>query len=211
MFEVEYRDISWVRRWGVLRTLRQQSVADHSYYVTLYAGQIADLIGWSGNQKALLRCAMIHDQFEGRSGDAPAPFKRIVNKDGSYDAAERQHFVHILPADLGYYDIWRANPQIKAIIRVADMFEACVFLAEESLAGNGYVGEFGDRHTVAGDLYLSLEEGWRQLGSAMGIDIEEDGVNKQWWLTFYSKIKTAIDKARTQRPRILLANTPDRV
>ena len=41
-----YRDMAHVPRWVIARTHRRQSVAEHSYFVALYARQIAIEIGY---------------------------------------------------------------------------------------------------------------------------------------------------------------------
>ena len=38
------RVLQHVPRWAIIRTLRQQSVAEHSYYVAIYATAIAKLL-----------------------------------------------------------------------------------------------------------------------------------------------------------------------
>lgn len=75
MFEVEFRLFSEVRRWATIRNSGQK-LAEHSFFVALYADQIATLIDWQGDRGALMLHALLHDIDELITGDIPGNWKR---------------------------------------------------------------------------------------------------------------------------------------
>ncbi len=139
MFESERRDLAHVPRWGILRINRQQSVAEHSYFVTCYGLKIAEMIGWPDCEKdlnlehpylSLANYLLRHDEAECLEGDIPGPIKRITKFDSSnlkgllYDRFGRPPFF---------------SPGMKRIKDVADLLDECMYLAGEICSGNGYV------------------------------------------------------------------------
>lgn len=165
----EYRDISFVKRWAILRRNSEQSVAEHSFYVAIYADRIASFVGWKGDYARLMRCALIHDLFEGRSGDIPAPMKKALNCSGEYGYEEERYFKEIFPhhlEDLPYLD---KSMEIGAIVRVADMLEACVYLRGLAALGNHMVGNIDDLRSPLGDVFKSMEDSVKDLYSVLDI------------------------------------------
>lgn len=67
--------LSHVPRWGIVRTIRQQSVADHSYRVAFIAMEIADRSGIPVTT-TLIQYALTHDVEESVTGDIPTIVKR---------------------------------------------------------------------------------------------------------------------------------------
>lgn len=140
MFEREYRELSFVPRWTIVRTLRRQSVAEHSYYVTLYAGQIADMVEWKGNRANLLDYALRHDLEEGYMSDIPGPSKRKIVMKDKYHTISEQGNINLYGEDYknhsGMFSHSNDLPEIKAIVKVADLLDECFFLATEMQLGN---------------------------------------------------------------------------
>ncbi len=139
MFEREYRELSFVPRWTIVRTLQHQSVAEHSYYVALYAGQIADMIGWTGDRAALLDHALRHDLEEGFMSDIPGPSKRKIVDREKYDKISHEGNVQLYGVDYNLHTVV-FNETIKMIIKVADLLDECFFLATEIQLGNRSLG-----------------------------------------------------------------------
>lgn len=138
MFEREYRELSDVPRWTIIRTIQKQNVAEHTFYVALYAGQVADAIEWVGNRARLLDAALRHDIEEMYTSDIPGPSKRMIVDDKSkyndYCWTENQR---------RFGDDWelrsehhRDDPDIWDIIKVADCLDECFFLATDQQLGN---------------------------------------------------------------------------
>lgn len=147
MFEREYRELSVVPRWTIIRTIQKQNVAEHSYYVTLYAGQIADLIGWQGSRSTLLDYALRHDLEETYMSDIPGPSKRAVAGDRRrYDEHCRTENIKrfgddyaarlAYPSDRCIAVYVKLTKEIKAIIKVADLLDECFFLCLDQQMGN---------------------------------------------------------------------------
>lgn len=106
------RRLSYVPRWGVCPTIRQQSVAEHSFHMT----QICLWLAYRNEEIAmdvskmlnLIVQALGHDNDEAVTGDLPSTTKVPVVPDG----------------------------QEKVILKCADHLEAIAFIAEEKALGN---------------------------------------------------------------------------
>jgi 5'-deoxynucleotidase YfbR-like HD superfamily hydrolase len=138
-FNRELRELSFVPRWSIVRTIKTQSVAQHSFYVALYAGQVADIIKWPCDRGVLLKYALYHDMDEVFMSDIPGPVKRAtINQE------QKNDFVNIEmskrfgsdwiiggegPRDVGV-------PSAKEIIKVADLLDEAFFLASDMQLGN---------------------------------------------------------------------------
>lgn len=181
MLEREYRELSFVTRWSLLRRIRNQSIAEHSYYVALYSLQIAKLVKWpdafpgtAGGLGDLLQAALYHDLGEVVSGDPPGPVHRraILNADHWHKEIAlgvKRRFGE------GVTEEWRAanNPQsnigleIKSIVKVADSLDALFYLLTEQQMGNGTV-----RGVVAQErrrLFKAIDT----MGKVLRLDINE--------------------------------------
>lgn len=140
MFESERRDLAWVPRWGIVRVLRRQSVAEHSYYVTCYGLEVAKAIGWPECDPAwdatehpaamhLLSLYLLrHDEGESVESDAPGPVKRIAGWDSSKLAPLLRHRFGPPPY---------CTTSMRKIRVVADLIDECMYLAGEIRTGNG--------------------------------------------------------------------------
>lgn len=142
MFEREYRELSDVPRWTIIRTIQKQNVAEHTFYVTLYAGQIADTINWEGDRAQLLDMALRHDVEEMYMSDIPGPSKRaIIAHRSDYHNHCMQENMRRFNEDYGKRSgEWRIPvpfyQEMKAIIKVADLLDECFFLATDQQLGN---------------------------------------------------------------------------
>lgn len=195
-----WRELAYVPRWGIFRRNRDQSVAEHSYYVSVYAGQIAEMVKWKGDAAMLLKAALIHDLFEGRSGDIPAPFKRQMGIDEKHLEAEWKYFHDNFRDQLPVLAALRGDPQIAAIVRVADRLEGCIFLATEWMSGNRYAGRMYSPGSPARDMVMSLGRAWIQLRDELHMNMDLAAV-------CYSNLMHAIQEAEEQRPQILMAHS----
>lgn len=198
-FQNLWRELSYVPRWGIFRRNRDQSVAEHSYYVAVYAGQIAEMVSWKGDRGILFQACLNHDLFEGRSGDIPAPFKRQMHMDQRYLEAEWDYFYANFYDQLPVLAALRGDPQIAALVRVADRLEGCLYLATEWMSGNRYAGCMGTPGSPARDMRLSLDKAWKQLCEELHLDINlVQGC--------YDELVRAIQEAEEGRPRILMGH-----
>jgi 5'-deoxynucleotidase YfbR-like HD superfamily hydrolase len=136
-FEKEYRMMSFVPRWAIAPRHRHQTLDSHSYYVTLYASQICDVIGVLPETKlAVLDYALRHDTFETWTSDVPGPAKRATvdpvrteEYHGQFKAVNRDYARYAEPP----------IPLVKLIVKAADMVDEIFFLKTEISMGNGMV------------------------------------------------------------------------
>jgi 5'-deoxynucleotidase YfbR-like HD superfamily hydrolase len=141
MFERLYRELSFVPRWSVARMNRSQNVAEHSYYVVLYALQTAELIKWKSSEYLadLAHDAVIHDLSEVFTGDINGPAKRRLIDKPALENLENKYVpsrfgmwplpIHKISARMGDIGI----PQI---IKFADIMDEVMHIHTEIQMGN---------------------------------------------------------------------------
>lgn len=133
--EREIRDSAYLPRWAIVRTIRQQSVAEHSYFVGIYASRLADWYGWEGDRGALLYSALTHDLDELITGDIPRPAKVSMLRDPGTKQAHKvwlkneagKHFPWLTETD---------SADVRMLVEFADMLEALAYCCEEMRMGN---------------------------------------------------------------------------
>ncbi len=135
VLDPQIRVLQHVPRWGIIRTIRQQSVAEHSYYVALYATYIAkELKMRQQDINWITQYALTHDFEEMISGDIPTPYKqhlKVMNDSIFKQTKEASLSVQANQTTLEKYCI--------EVIKVADLFEACMYLSDEVEMGNNTV------------------------------------------------------------------------
>lgn len=163
MMERELRDLAYVPRWGIVRTLRQQSTAEHSYYVTLYANDIAAFLGLpTDTQLRIVKYALWHDMDELLTGDIPGPHKRRI-----IDKPKAKHFLSTAMDKIfgirGHRDGSPHDAVVLTVVKIADMMDAINFLHEEMSMGNSNVihltvGLWEIVHQCCDDLHKILQD-----------------------------------------------------
>lgn len=155
LFPTELRTASVVPRWSVVWTLTRDTVANHSYYVTMYALAVADVIDWAGSRASLAYLALTHDLDETITGDIVSPIKaEIVDHERAecfIDAKMQERMPGIYDRIVSMTDAgepaapsfnkakWRAVEETFRIIKVADRLDALLFLLGEQRMGNGVI------------------------------------------------------------------------
>jgi len=71
---------SGVMRWHIVRTIRPQSLAEHTFDVVMIARAIAKIAGV--NDYEITKAALLHDLDEIVTGDIPTPTKERARKNG---------------------------------------------------------------------------------------------------------------------------------
>lgn len=130
--ELDHR-LSVVKRWSVVQTIRQQSVAEHSYNVTIIALRIAEQwYGITGGQalSAIMKRALFHDWWESITGDAPTYMKRFIDETSAITEFEANEITE--GVDLGDAD----RDVFRVIVKMADYIDALIFLRMEVSLGN---------------------------------------------------------------------------
>jgi 5'-deoxynucleotidase YfbR-like HD superfamily hydrolase len=147
VFERELVDGRFVYRWGIVRLIRQQSIAEHSHLVTLYANDIATYLDLPENVRlAVALYAPWHDiADEIFTGDLPGPNKRALLDDGArrrWDERTEEWAAKTFPEYLrrsgqtGLLMDGEDHHTVKLIVKVADWLEAAVAMATETQLGN---------------------------------------------------------------------------
>ena len=96
--------LTYVPRWCIVPMRRQQSVAEHSFRVSIITGALAGRLGFGpALTNGMMVAALLHDKDEILSGDIPSPYKRAGN--------------------MGLYVNVPLTGASECIIRVADRYE----------------------------------------------------------------------------------------
>jgi 5'-deoxynucleotidase YfbR-like HD superfamily hydrolase len=155
LFPPELRTASVVPRWSVVWTLTRDTVANHSYYVAMYARSVAKVVGWGGSYALLLFLALTHDLDETITGDIVSPVKdEILDEQRAADYVDVQ-MQQRLPGIVAEIDAvtdcgelntpsfnmakLRQCDEAWRIIKVADRLDALLFLIGEQRMGNGVI------------------------------------------------------------------------
>lgn len=105
-----------VKRWHIIDTTRQQTVAEHSFNVCLFVEQICRLCGLANLTPDAIQLAIHHDIPEVVTGDMPSTAKRYWGVDDKDRA--------ILLDDLSVTD----HKFVSEIVKLADLLDAVLFL-----------------------------------------------------------------------------------
>lgn len=135
--EREIRDMAFLPRWAIVRTIRTQSVAEHSYMVAMYTLRILAMYNKQELQAEALEYALTHDLDEVITGDIPNPVKR-----GFLSTPQiKDSFKAWLDSESALHFPWLKSPnaEVKLFVAFADILEAYTFLLEECRMGNSEV------------------------------------------------------------------------
>lgn len=132
-FSYYERMLAVVPRWSIAPRHNHQTVAEHSFYVTLYVSKLTMLMKWDSFGRSLaMDCALRHDMPEAQTGDTPGPIKRQITDRVKLREFEDRFFAIVEPD-------WSPDivtPEIKAVIKVADLIDELFWVNIEILMGN---------------------------------------------------------------------------
>lgn len=132
MFERELRTLSFVPRWVITRNIKTQSVAEHSFYVAVYADQIARFIGARCDRGELLHAALWHDAEECFTGDIPGPSKRnMIHDQELYQKWIIEELKGRFKDQIPYI-----NEETRQILKIANLIDEVLYKATEINMGN---------------------------------------------------------------------------
>jgi len=142
MYSRELRELEHVPRWAIIRCIRQQSVAEHSYFTAMYANKIAEIIGWDKKYPyeihKLITYALWHDIEECFMSDIPGPIKHGIVNEELYDKfADNQCKKYWGKSKNDIIDErFPHDRQIIQIVKCASTIEELFYLLGESQLGN---------------------------------------------------------------------------
>lgn len=167
-FPPELRTASIVTRWSIVWTLNKDYVTNHSFFVMMYAVEIAYLLGWDWKGPrlgVLMYLAATHDLNEIISGDIVSPVKcEILDQDRAaayFDLKLNERLPRIMrhlaefPDKDWVLDCW-------PVISAADRLDALLFLITEQRLGNTVIGP------RVPDIQDRLEAAWYELPAERG-------------------------------------------
>lgn len=153
-----------VKRWHIINTSASQTLADHSYLVTVIALHLFDrMVGVKDDESGALRVvvgALFHDAAEVRTGDPPSPSKRLFRDVGGQDLFRKIEDA-LLPAGVPYLRE-RPAPAIADFIKMADVIESAHWISENGVGAHA--------HKVAELNRRNLEELVHTLSTATRVD-----------------------------------------
>ncbi len=181
LFPPELRTASVVQRWSIVRTFNPDSVANHSFYVTFYALQIARLIEWPGPYADLTFMALMDDVEETFTSDIISPVKhQIVDEDKlhSFVSEQMKTRLPLIEAQLDAIAESMWGTSIECIIKVADKVDAVLFVITEIRMGNEVL------RPLLVDCMENLVLAWHDLGEQLyGEDNGKDTPRSFQWRT----------------------------
>lgn len=153
LFHKRIRMMGDVPRWVIVRTIQQQSVAEHSYFVALYTMELIDFFDFPHPLEAL-SYALLHDLPEVLTGDVPSIARRKMTKQDRRDEVHdmRDHF----DVDIS------AAENTRHLVKVADMMEAIQFLSIERELGNNA------NKRLREDVNANMLKAWSRMDAEQG-------------------------------------------
>lgn len=109
---VDLRRLGTTKRWAVVHTERDQTVAEHCHMVALVALRLAEILTFKAEwQLEIVRYSLLHDADEAWTGDIASPVKDLMFGDS-------------IPVDR-FMGLWKCHivvsSEVKDIVKVADL------------------------------------------------------------------------------------------
>ncbi len=124
-----------VTRWQIVRTAKQQSLAEHLYLVRVITLEFARLAGFDQGSVTLAeQWALEHDVPEVRTGDLATPVKAAMREAVPHDDPIRRIELDMSDSYRALYELVKhVAPHVRALVKMADTVEAVVFLEAEGM------------------------------------------------------------------------------
>ncbi len=167
------RRMGHIKRWHLVNTTRQQTLAEHSFMVAIIVARMMQKLGFDMTA-AMWRQAMFHDVAEIAIGDIPTPAKKLIS--GPAVTRAEQRIGRAIQDEFpwaGAVEPSFANESFMAVLDCADVMEAFLWIRE-----NG-AGEQAKR--ASDQLALALTERVeRWAGDVPGIAALVDEILEEW-------------------------------
>ena len=140
--------MKYIKRWSLMRSVREENIMEHTQQVALIAHALAaienKLCGSSVDVKKCVLYAMYHECPEVLTGDLPTPIKYFNNSiTGAYKDIERtacQKLLGTLPQELqeelSPYVLAETDSAEWKLVKAADRLSAYIKCLEERRCGN---------------------------------------------------------------------------
>ena len=137
-----------IRRWGLMRSVNEENIAEHSLQVAHIAHALALIknkkFGGCVNADRIATIALYHETSEVITGDLPTPIKyynsEIRNSYKDIERAANKRLIDTLPEEFrdDYYEMIEPDAESyeQKIVKAADKIAAYVKAVEEMQLGN---------------------------------------------------------------------------
>lgn len=183
-----------VYRYSARSVHKQESVAEHSYFVALYAIMIGDYLDLKYDTERVLRRAITHDLDESVTGDFVRSFKYYDNEfRHQLHTASGRFLRQILdgypPVIQDYYTDWYCakDSTIEGeLIRVADFMSVVAYILREWAMGNRTLNDIVDEIAAYGlsvmqiTTYPRLQDFVHDALTLLREEVENE-VNTTYW------------------------------
>lgn len=150
MFEIfaYVERMKYIRRWSLMRSLREETDTEHSFQVAYVAHALALITNRMGEEQVnvgdVLAMALYHDLSETVTGDMPTPVKyfrpEMRELYGGLEQSAKKRLLDTLPVGLreDYAPIVDPDESTLAwkLVKSADRISAYLKCAEETKSGN---------------------------------------------------------------------------
>lgn len=128
------RDMGMTKRMHIKRTIKEQTVAEHSYHVAMLVWKLCD----KEPSAELLKACLFHDLAEAVTGDIPAPVKWL-------SPTIKAELIEMEDAFNKYYGLEVSlSPKEEIILKWADSLELMWHCVDEMQMGNRNVQDVYD-------------------------------------------------------------------
>jgi len=172
----DVRRLAHVKRWAIVPKIKEQSVAEHSYFVALYTLKICKLLEKSPKFcLSAVQYAMEHDAGEAFTGDIPSPLKKRAPDIEKVENNARDWMGMNSPI---MADEVSEIGDVKNIVNLADKLDALLWLMCESSLGS----------TALSHIQSEIEQKTRDAAEDLGIEsfvnplIEEARSSIGWYI-----------------------------
>ncbi len=134
----DYLRVGHVKRWHNVNTTREQTVAEHSYMVTVIAIHLATkIVGDPAFTAQVAFEALFHDSVEVVLGDMPTPAKRFLREFTSNAAIFEQMEKMLMPKVP--YRLQPSSKGVTTYVKMADRIEAAHWISENGVGNHAKI------------------------------------------------------------------------